>query len=59
MMIKNKKKEETDREKDRNQNDPQDNNHVGSSNAFAETEDPLSRDPDNISDEKLDELLGE
>jgi hypothetical protein len=33
------------------------NNHLGSSNAFEETENPLSRDPDNISDELLDELL--
>ena len=35
------------------------NTHVGSSNAFEETENPLSRDADNISDEKLDELLGD
>jgi hypothetical protein len=35
------------------------NTHLGSSNAFEETENPLSRDPDNISDEKLDELLDE
>ena len=35
------------------------NGHLGSSNAFEETENPLSRDADNISDEKLDELLGE
>ena len=35
-----------------------DNTHLGSSNAFEETETTLSRDPDNISDEKLDELLG-
>ncbi len=33
------------------------NEHLGSSNAFEETENPLSRDPDNISDEKLDEML--
>lgn len=33
--------------------------HIGSSNAFEETENPLSRDPDDISDEKLDELLDE
>lgn len=32
--------------------------HLGSSNAFEETENPLSGDPDHISDEKLDELLG-
>jgi hypothetical protein len=36
-----------------------DNPHLGSSNAFEETENPSSRDPDNISDEKLDELLDE
>jgi hypothetical protein len=36
---------------------PVDNKHLGSSNAFEETENPLSRDADNISDEKLDELL--
>ena len=35
------------------------NAHLGSSNAFEETENPLSRDPDDISDERLDELLGE
>jgi hypothetical protein len=38
---------------------PADPAHLGSSNAFEETENPLSRDADNISDEKLDELLGE
>ena len=38
---------------------PIDNAHVGSSNAFEETENPLSRDADDISDEKLDELIGE
>jgi len=31
--------------------------HLGSSNAFEETENPLSRDADDISDEKLDKLL--
>jgi hypothetical protein len=31
--------------------------HLGSSNAFEETENPFSKDADNISDEKLDELL--
>jgi len=35
------------------------NANLGSSNAFEETENPLSRDPDDISDERLDELLGE
>jgi hypothetical protein len=34
------------------------NTHLGSSKAFEETENPLSRDDDNISDEKLDEQLG-
>ncbi len=38
---------------------PNDNKHLGSSNAFEETENPLSRDSDNLSDERLDELLGE
>jgi hypothetical protein len=33
------------------------NSHLGSSNAFEETENPLSRDRDDISDEKLDELM--
>lgn len=36
---------------------PNENKHIGSSNAFEETENPLSRDADDISDEKLDELL--
>jgi hypothetical protein len=31
--------------------------HLGSSDAFTKTESPLSKDPDDISDEKLDELL--
>jgi hypothetical protein len=35
------------------------NTHLGSSDAFTETENPLSDDPDNISDEKLDEILGD
>jgi hypothetical protein len=30
--------------------------HIGSSNAFEETENPGSADPDGITDEKLDEL---
>jgi hypothetical protein len=33
--------------------------HLGSSNAFEETENPSSKDPDDISDEMLDELLDE
>jgi hypothetical protein len=33
--------------------------HLGSSNAFRETENPRSKDPDDITDEKLDELLDE
>ena len=36
-----------------------DNTHLGSSNAFEETENTVSRDADNISDEKLDEMLGD
>jgi len=35
------------------------NSHLGSSNAFEETENTQSRDADNISDEKLDEMLGD
>ena len=35
------------------------NTHLGSSNAFEETENTLSRDADNISDEMLDEMLGD
>jgi small nuclear ribonucleoprotein (snRNP)-like protein len=35
------------------------NTHLGSSNAFEETENTLSRDADNISDEKLDDLLSD
>jgi len=31
--------------------------HLGSSDAFTKTESPLSKDADDISDEKLDELL--
>ena len=33
-----------------------DTSHLGSSNAFEETENPFSRDADNLSDERLDEL---
>jgi hypothetical protein len=33
--------------------------HLGSSDAFSETENPQSRDADDISDEKLDELIGD
>ncbi len=40
-------------------NKPVDSNHLGSSNAFEETESTLSRDADDISDEKLDELVDE
>jgi hypothetical protein len=36
---------------------PEKESHLGSADAFEETENPLSRDADNISDEKLDELL--
>jgi hypothetical protein len=41
---------------EKKQGDP---GHIGSSNAFEKTENPLSGDPDDISDEKLDELMGE
>jgi hypothetical protein len=36
-----------------------DSSHLGSSNAFEETESTSSKDADNISDEKLDEMLGD
>ena len=51
LKVKSKKTKEKD-------NKTTDNTHLGSSNAFEETENPLSKDPDDISDEKLDELLG-
>ena len=35
------------------------NIHIGSSNAFEKTENPSSRDQDNISDEMLDEMIGD
>jgi hypothetical protein len=35
------------------------NKHLGSSNAFEGTENTLSRDRDNVSDEMLDELIGD
>jgi hypothetical protein len=58
-----KKRKDDPKEKSKNtkvefQKNPE-NTHIGSSNAFEETENPLSRDADNISDEKLDELLGD
>lgn len=49
---KNKKQKEEQKKK-------QDINHLGSSDAFEKTENPQSRDQDDISDEKLDELLGD
>lgn len=55
-------KEEQEKKKEKS-NDKNPNNqrsdHLGSSYAFEETENPLSRDADNISDEKLDEMLDE
>ena len=44
---------------DANSKKIKENTHLGSSNAFEETENPLSRDADDISDEKLDELIGD
>ncbi len=49
--------ENKEESKEKNQKKP-DHTHLGSSNAFEKTENPLSRDADDISDEKLDELLG-
>lgn len=58
------KKTEIDRKENkdifpsRNRTDNRENEqHLGSSDAFKETEDPASPDPDNITDEKLDEWL--
>jgi hypothetical protein len=55
--LKDNQKGKSKKTKQKKQETP-DNTHIGSSNAFEETENPLSRDADNISDEKLDELLG-
>jgi hypothetical protein len=52
----NSKGETQNRTGEKKQGDP---GHIGSSNAFEKTENPLSGDPDNISDEKLDELMEE
>ena len=57
-MIPDPKKNESSRKKGK----PKDiktefSEHVGSADAFEETENPLSKDADHISDEKLDELL--
>jgi hypothetical protein len=54
-----KDEQEKGREKSKNKNLKPilNDDHLGSSNAFEETENPLSRDADNISDEKLDEML--
>ncbi len=52
----NSKGETQKRRGEKKQGDP---GHIGSSNAFEKTENPLSGDPDDISDEKLDELIEE
>jgi hypothetical protein len=58
-MVEPKKKAKTKSKKEKiKDNKLTENTHLGSSNAFEETENPLSRDADNISDEKLDELIG-
>jgi len=51
-------KEKDDKPKSKKDHLPE-NVHLGSSNAFEETESTSSRDPDDISDEKLDEMIGE
>ena len=33
--------------------------HLGSSNAFEQTENPVSTDKDDVTDELLDEMLGD
>ena len=35
------------------------NLHLGSSNAFEQTENPVSTDKDNLTDELLDEMIGD
>jgi len=58
------KKDHKDRSKDELKKKEADNKkitentHLGSSNAFEETENISSRDADDVSDEKLDELIG-
>lgn len=60
-MMKKDNKDQTKEEKTKTDS-PEikipENAHLGSSNAFEETENPLSRDADDISDEKLDEMIG-
>jgi hypothetical protein len=55
------KKNDRNKKKEKKLNSPpaihHDPSHLGSSNAFSETEDPESPDPDGITDEKLDEWL--
>jgi hypothetical protein len=55
---KDKSKRKIEKSNFQNPNFPE-NIHLGSSNAFTETENPLSNDADDISDEKLDEFLEE
>ena len=58
-----KRKDEPEEEKSKNTKvkiqKTSENTHLGSSNAFEETENTTSRDADNISDEKLDEMIGD
>jgi hypothetical protein len=58
MIIPDPKKNELDPKKGKPKDGEQPyREHIGSADAFEETENPLSKDADNISDEKLDELL--
>jgi hypothetical protein len=57
MKKPNENVKERDNKSELNVVKPSDSAHLGSSNAFEETENTLSKDLDNISDEKLDELL--
>ena len=57
-MIPDPKKNESDRKKGILKDIKTEfSEHLGSADAFNETENPLSKDADHISDEKLDELL--
>ena len=61
-MIKKYDKDQSGRGKENNgpaAENLKENMHLGSSNAFEETENLLQRDEEEISDEKLDEMIGD
>jgi hypothetical protein len=57
MDTPEKNRERKSEKSDHQETKKQESAHLGSSNAFTKTESPFSKDADNISDEKLDELL--